>query len=382
MCAGCSIPRTCRRRGFTLVELLATIGVIFLIMGLAIVAFSSATRSAQSAADRAAVNGVKLAVEQFQSEFGFLPPLVRDMGVESVTDEPVFPFQRLPSDPIRYVPLVVSPGTDEGVADLRGQDEDTPERYSDYSIAFYLVGALAAEIDGVDGPGFVEVRDDGTFAPTQLYVDAQGNEVEGSARGPDRYASFYDLSRGGVELFVESPSETSLPVGVRAELRDRAGLPIRYYRWLPDGVPFATAVASDPDAYTDDDFGYAAWGAGSSISLSGPLAYYNVPALVLDAFGSPIEDRDGNGTIEAADYADGAYTFPVDLRQARYAVVAAGPNQLFGDEDPDLLSTDDTLRRRYAQRLQLSESRLASDADYRLEALALAREDNVVEVGS
>ena len=64
------------------------------------------------------------------------------------------------------------------------------------------------------------------------------------------------------------------------------------------------------------------------------------------------------------------------------AIVAAGPNRLFGDETPDDLANDDTLRRVYAERLELSEARLRSDAEYRVEALRLAREDNVVEVGS
>ncbi len=69
--------------------------------------------------------------------------------------------------------------------------------------------------------------------------------------------------------------------------------------------------------------------------------------------------------------------------------MAAGPNRLFGDElgadgsDTDsALASDDALRRRYAEQLGLSEARLQSDQDYRAEAIAAARADNIVEVGS
>lgn len=373
---------TTRRRtpsGFTLVELLATISVIFLIMGVAVVAYTAATRSARSAADRAAVNGLRLAVQQFKAEFGFVPPVVKDDGGPG-QQSPLFPFRRLPSDPIRYIPLVLSAGIEADAEVLRGNDPDRV-RYSDYSLAYYIVGGLQGAVDGVDGPGFVEVREDGTFAPLLGYTEADGTVVEAASRGPKRYDSFFDLSRGGVELFVQPAPSGRVPVSTRAELWDRRDIPIRYYRWIPDNVDYATAVAADPDAYTDTDLGYGYLGNGD-IQVTGLLAYFNVPSIVVDAIASPIDDRDGNGTIDAADFSNELYTLPTELRSATYAIVAAGPNRLFGDETPDDLANDDTLRRVYAERLELSEARLRSDAEYRVEALRLAREDNVVEGGS
>ncbi|MGP1273022.1 MAG: type II secretion system protein [Phycisphaerales bacterium] len=368
-----------RSAGFTLVELLATISVIFLIMGIAVVAYSAATRSARSAADRAAVNGLRLAVQQFKAEFGFVPPLVKDDGGPG-QNGPLFPFRRQATDPIRYIPLVFSPGVEADAAVLRGEDPDRV-RYSNYSLAYYIVGGLEGEVDGVDGPGFVEVRRDGTFAPTLAYTEIDGDEVAASGRGPKRYDSFFDLNRGGVELFIQPAASGRLPVSSRVELWDRRDVPIRYYRWSPDEVDLETAVLSDPDSYTDTDLGYGYLGEGD-LQVTGLLAYLNIPSIVIDAIASPIEDRDGNGTVDAADFSDALYSVPIELRSATFAIVSAGPNRLFGDETPDDLANDDSLRRIYAERLELSEARLRSDAAYRVEALREARADNVVEVGS
>ncbi|MEM8757971.1 MAG: type II secretion system protein [Planctomycetota bacterium] len=366
-----------RAHGFTLVELLATIAVIFLVMGIAVVAYSAATRSAQSAAERSAVSGLKLAVEQFEREFGFLPPLIADDGGDPANPQPpLAAFNRGTDGRVIYVPRLLSPGVPGDAEVLRGKDEDRA-RYSELSFAYYLIGGLSEEVDGVDGPGFVEVRPDGRFAPTQAYVDADGNAVQASARGPERFEPLFDLTRGGVELLVDPESDLDVPVVV--QLRNSGGQAFRYYRWLPDTDDYATEVAADPDMFTDEDFGYGYLG-DDSVTVSGLVAYFNVPSIVLDAI-API-DTDGNRSITAADTAADAYTLPLSLRNARYAIVSPGPNQLFGDETPDELAADDSLRRRYAERLGLSEARLASDADARVEALVEARADNIVEVGS
>ena len=361
------------RPGFTLVELLATISVIFLIMGIALVAYTSASRSARAAADRAAVNGLQLAVGQFKAEFGFVPPLVKDDGGANA-DAPLATVRG------RTVPLVYSLGSlDDGEA-LRGRD---PERlrYSILSLPYYILGALDGVIDGVDGLGFYEVRRDGTFAPSLEYetnpeLDPDGSAtVTPSSRSQRRYDAFFDVGRGGVELFIDTSTRLTGSGGVltrnripfRFELRDRAGVAIRYYRWAPDERPLEQVFREDGimdiSEYTDPlDAG----------GLEGEAGYYNTPPLVLDA----IVD-------------DSTPEFPPALRSATYAVMAAGPNQLFGDETDasmqstsDAIASDGALRRRYAEQLGLSEARLSSDPDYRDEAIELARADNIVEVGS
>ncbi len=370
---------SCRRfnprpsRAFTLVELLAVISVIFLIMGIAVVAYTSASRSARAAADRAAVNGLQLAVGQFKAEFGFVPPLVKDDGGLNAE----FPLATVRG---RTVPLVYSLGSIDDAQALRGRDPDRL-RYSVLSLPYYILGALDGTIDGVDGLGFYEVRRDGTFAPALAYEAREGDpagspdEDDLARRSQRRYEPFFDLSRGGVELFTDASTRFTGSNGVltrnripfRFELRDRAGVAIRYYRWAPDERPldrvFIEDNLTDIADYTDPE---------DSGGLEGEAGYYNIPPLVLEAF----------VTEDSPD-------FPPQLRSATYAIVAAGPNRLFGDElgadgsDTDsALASDDALRRRYAEQLGLSEARLQSDQDYRAEAIAAARADNIVEVGS
>jgi len=100
----------------------------------------------------------------------------------------------------------------------------------------------------------------------------------------------------------------------RFELRDRNGIAYRYYRWLPDEAQAGQTV-------TD---------------------LRNVPALL----GDPADD--------------------IALRDADYAIVAAGPNRVFGEEATE---TEAALR---------TELGRGGDID---ELERLGRDDNIVEVG-
>ncbi|MEL7484512.1 MAG: type II secretion system protein [Planctomycetota bacterium] len=378
-------------RAFTLVELLATISVIFVIMGIAVVAYTSAARTAREAADRSAVNGLQLAVGQFKDEFGFVPPLVKDDGGFSA-DLPLATVRG------RTVPLVYSLGSFEDGQALRGRDSDRL-RYSLLSLPYYIMGALDETVDGVDGPGFFEVRRDGTFAPVLAYEaragDTSPNPDDVAQRSQRRYEPFFDADRGGMELYLDGSGRFSGSNGVltrnripfRFELRDRGGVAIRYYRWERDERALDQVFRDDGiqsiEEYTDPE---------DSGGLEGEPGYYNIPFLVLNGLlDEPYEDENAiNQAISAAaGDPDVAFPFPAELRSATYAIVAAGPNRLFGDElgadGSDTLSalvSDDALRRRYAERLNLSEARLIDDPRYRIEAIELAREDNIVEVGS
>ncbi len=66
------------RRGFTLVEVLVTVMVVFLLVGLLIAGLSLAGQGSRRAAEEQGVSSLDLAVQQFRSDHGFLPPLVRD----------------------------------------------------------------------------------------------------------------------------------------------------------------------------------------------------------------------------------------------------------------------------------------------------------------
>ncbi|GAB5495497.1 MAG: hypothetical protein Phyf2KO_05770 [Phycisphaerales bacterium] len=357
--------RTTRNtRCFTIVELLVTILIIFVVMGVALVSYRAATKNAQSVADRALVNGLKISVQDFSREFGFVPPLVKDTGGEM--DTSIVVVDSLP------LPAVYSPVIGDDMDILRGVDDEYP-RYSLYSLPYYLIGALDAPVDGVDGPGFVEVRRAGNFAPVvapDTVPGRTGAPVEVARRGPKRYEPLFDTDRGGVELYIDTENKITLSGGsgtisrtrlvYRTELRDRSGVPIRYYRWYADDIDPAT-VQGGLNSYMDDAVDF-------DEQVSGLIAYLNVPRLVLEAYGNPLSSE---------------FEIPQDLRSATYAIVAAGPNKLFGDADEaDLLASDPDMQRQYAENLGLSVTRLASDAGYRDDAVEMAREDNIVEVGS
>lgn len=360
-----TIRTTRNSRCFTIAELLVTILIIFVVMGVALVSYQAATRNARSVADRALVNGLKISVQDFSREFGFVPPLVKDTGGEM--DTSIVVVDSLP------IPAVYSPVIPADMEILRGEDDEFP-RYSNYSLPYYLIGALDAPVDGVDGPGFVEVRRAGNFAPVvapDTVPGRTGAPVEIARRGPKRYEPLFDTDKGAVELFIDTENRITLSGGspgtlsrtriaYRTELRDRAGVAIRYYRWYADDIDPAS-VSGGISSYTDSAVDFEE-------QVTGLIAYLNVPRLVLEAYGNPLSSE---------------FEIPQDLRGASYAIVAAGPNKLFGDADEaELLASSSDMQRRYAENLGLSVTRLASDAGYREEAVEAAREDNIVEVGS
>lgn len=63
-----------RVRGFTLIELLVVIGILALLAGLLYGALSPAARRSQEKAARAMIERLRLALEQYASDFGDFPP--------------------------------------------------------------------------------------------------------------------------------------------------------------------------------------------------------------------------------------------------------------------------------------------------------------------
>jgi len=360
-----------RAGGFTLAEIIVSIFIIFLLMGIGLVSYRVAANQARIASDRALVNGLKIAVEDFKREFGFIPPLVKDNGNDGQGDS------LIQVDGL-ILPSVFSPVIAVDINALRGEQSARIPRYSTYSLAYYLIGALDSEVDGVDGPGFVEVRRAGNFAPVvdPKSIDAgDRGTLELARRGPKKYEPFFDTNRGGVELFLDvSKRLTIMPAPgqvsntrlyYRAEIRDRNSVPVRYYRWFADNID-PTTITGGISEYTDDAIDF-------QDSVKGLIAYLNIPKVVLYGYGDPLSPL---------------FEVPVELRDATYAIVAAGPNQLFGDdEEYDLLTGSipgpeaEAMKRKYAEYLGLSINRF-NDSSYAREAVETAREDNIIEVGS
>lgn len=365
-----------RAGGFTLAEIIVSIFIIFLLMGIGLVSYRVAANQARIASDRALVNGLKIAVEDFKREFGFIPPLVKDKGPINGRGFPIAPVEvRADSATSLIIPLVFSPAIAVDLDVLRGEIDDL-SRYSTYSLAYYLIGALDAEVDGVDGPGFVEVRRAGNFAPVvdPKSIDAgDRGTLELARRGPKKYEPFFDTNRGGVELYIDvanrmtimpAPGQVSnTRLYYRAEIRDRNSVPVRYYRWFADNID-PTTITGGISEYTDDAIDF-------QDSVKGLIAYLNIPKVVLYGYGDPLSPL---------------FEVPVELRDATYAIVAAGPNQLFGDDEEFELLTStgpeaEAMKRKYAEFLGLSINRF-SDSSYAREAVETAREDNIIEVGS
>ncbi|MCC6970437.1 MAG: hypothetical protein IT434_09465 [Phycisphaerales bacterium] len=312
-------------RGFTIVELLVSIGAIVLLMGLLIVGLQKGVFLAKSSADAQTVRAVKLAVDQFKMDFGFLPPLVKDVKhARWIEDHPLIEAEKRVAV---YLPQrTASGGFNNDWKDLRGDGVNGPidERFSNATLAYYLVGALDIPvhgkdqepknitIDGVLGPGFVAPFIDGSFKVPAAIKDTNQKPV--SKRTGRVFKPLVDTGKSGLRLFRELTDVT----GTKIELQDRNGVALRYYRWKQG----ERHQSSGPPKIKD-------------------LNDLNVPAVVGDPTNNPL------------------------LREAEFALVGAGPNKLFGDESVAVMA------------LELGMS--TSDSEERMRELA--REDNVVEVG-
>ncbi len=258
------------RPAFTLVEVIFSILLIAILISIAIVGIQAASRTAQAAADRQAAVALKVGVDSFKQEFGFLPPLVKG-AVPSGTEEPYNTTDRRINvyNPSDQSDLNFLRGR-SGAADGAPISDDAPFRFSIQSLPYYLGGVLDADADGVAGPGFRAPRRDGSFSKS------------GSS-----YQPFIDTSKKSLRAW--SSPDTTRPYVI--EFRDRNGVPIRFYRW-----------AKESDA---------------EFNRNG-LRTLNIPKV----FGDAASDTD--------DRASPADTIPA-LRDAEYAILAAGPNRVFGD---------------------------------------------------
>ncbi len=202
---------TRRPRAFTLIELLVSILIIGVLIGLLVVGMRQAFAAARKAATTQDVSALKVAVQTFKNDFGFLPPLVKDGYTGS-------PDQRGPlvvSDSWRTVPNVYSISDPIDLRYLRGESNNPRYRYSVYSLAYYIMGELDKEIDGLEGPGARKPKRNGSF-------DRLTNET---------YEALFDPKTGGVVFAAWLPGD--VPSTGRFELQDRNGVAYRYYRWQP-----------------------------------------------------------------------------------------------------------------------------------------------------
>ncbi len=294
--------------GFTLVEVIFVILLIAILLSITLVGIQAASRSAQGASDGQSVRALKVAVDSFKQEFGFLPPLVK--GAQP-------PFTEDPYDPGTKRINVYNPSDPTDRDFLRGRSGTTFSaegvyRYSLQSLPYFLAGSLDADADGVAGPGFRAPRRDGTYSTSG-----------------QTYPSYIDVSKRTLQIWQSPETDRQFVY----ELRDRNGLPIRFYRWLREPT------------------------------LTDGLGGLNIPKILGDSA------ADGSENASPADGDPG-------LRDAEYAIVAAGPNRAFGDiatgsGDDEGTESVDEVRKAIGASASKAEKAVVQEA----------RKDNIVEAG-
>jgi prepilin-type N-terminal cleavage/methylation domain-containing protein len=228
-----------RRAGFTLVELATAIVIIVVLLGLTGLAVSRGLLTARAAAERQTLTGLNAAITQFKADFGFLPPLIADERFSQPGP------CRLESG--SFIPWSVqsgvgaAPGADPDalarVVSAASWDTDQ-KRYSVYSLAYYLTGALDAPratdprdvIDGATGPKIRTPSPEGVFARSGKTHDALFDVTQ---TGRNRLAYVRSTPTGADQEYGVTPQASTDEERRRPTLVDRWGQPIRYYRWKP-----------------------------------------------------------------------------------------------------------------------------------------------------
>lgn len=331
-------------RGFTLLEMLMAVLVIGIVMALLIGGALAVTRAAKGAANQAGVTNVKTGLLQFEQEFGFTPPLVKERAVPAV--QPVMP----PTPQRRIAVYDVTVQADQVALRIptvppTATNPMLDNRYSELSLAYYLAGGLdsprltnaanSPPIDGVAGPGLYKPNRDGSFnIPADVKRGGQGAVGTASNRRGSAYEPFVNLSKS-VKLFGDT-ADTQL-----VYLRDGNDANIRYYRWLPGREVPA--------------------GSGNFVTLL--AADFNVPPMVARDYSLPqfafFKRKPARDLLTNA-----------SVKGATWGIVAAGANGVFGDE----VSIEDLATR-------LGVRGAGGSPQREQEIRAIAEEDNIVEVG-
>jgi type II secretory pathway pseudopilin PulG len=325
-------PRA-RHAAFTIVEVLFSILIIGILLALLIGGVSLTTRVARSTADRQAVSTIRTAIAQFEKEAGFIPPLVRDLAQPPLRGW-TEPGATAGSRRVAVYALQVPAQSQLLRASNPLPPTDNPlfdNRFSESSLAFYLVGALeqplqganGIPIDGVPGPGFYKPRLDGTF---EIPADVRNGAAAGSQRIGTIIRPLVDVGRTSPKLATSSVDVDAV------QLVDNNNVAFRYYRWLPG--------REQP--------------AGSGNFIVETLADLNIPVMVA---------RDPAAYPQLVDRPERDITKNAQLRDATFAIVSAGANKVFGDEQFDVL-----------------QAALGSGTETELRREA--ESDNAVEVGS
>ena len=353
------------RRGFTIIELLTVVGIIVVLVGLLVVAVSSASKVAQAASTRSMMGAVSRALTQFKTDMGYLPPVLgfpttgatqtgrgylRDLVLPPIltvgpTPSQVTQIQNYYSMTSMVEYLIGPGGRDEDGYGAIGIPANTTQGFKELP----PVGIRSPLKDGVwgaylnPGPGNQTL---GNFSRRNLPLNAVANistvaNVSGRVLGP--YLELKDGSLLGA--IVGTDSVTGQPIVARAGdnnwnqdapkvLLDYYGQPIRFYR--------KGYVNGDPKR-----IGGKRVGEGTATDVGWDLSDIFVLRPQRFDLDTGIEDVPENRLVADG---NGDNSTTRSLRMADFALFSSGPDQ----------RADFTVRR---------------DA-------TLFNEDNIVEVGN
>lgn len=365
--------------GFTLIEVLVSIGVIGVLIGILIVAGTAVVRGARATADRAAAGAIATGIEAFKLEFGDDPLLVHDGDVMSVP-RPVRPRTSMvwgaspvddASTPWRPAVYGAGDGFYRGLNGVLGDGSgvtsrgQADQRYSKFTLSYYVSGLLGSAVDGVEGPGMAPVERDGSFRGVTTEVGAR----RGTTAARTRFEPFYEPDAGGTPVVREyrdavEARENGLSAlnGLTGNgelfhtvLVDRNGRAFRFYRWAQgrsDGAAVTGVLDLNiPEVLLDPVLLHEAYGGsvgGADVALSGAGF-----AAARSGFNVMIDPAGGDA----------------ELKGATWAVVGAGPDGVFGTEAIDDL------------RLGLRGRAATGTPGADREARRQARQDNAVVTG-
>ncbi len=374
--------RPATRTGFTLIELLVVLAVILVIAGLLLAGLARSVGKARASVGERAVGALVTGVDQFKAEFGFLPPLIHDgqamasdgyapEGLPAVGSQAGWPVVRrsvggLSVDQLavwsesdgtinsynsygNFIRRRVGPGTDAvrlpaGTAwNIASAWED--RRYSKFSLPYYLSGIGGRAVDGVEGPGMSRPLFNGQFEGVLLRAARVGTPR-------DRYEPVIDTNRQSLRLVTgyqhradyaehnaTMPAADTVPDS-HAAFVDPWGRAFRYYRWEPGRLVNGRLVVQN------------------SLDLNIP------PVLINPEVYARVRNADGSADARDIDLTAGS----VELRSARYAIVSAGPNGLFGTESIEHIA-------------QVLGQAATTEADI-IRLRKMAWEDNIVGLGN
>lgn len=366
------------RLGFTFIELLVSIAVIGLLIGILAVAVGGARRSAEAAIDRQFVAGLAAGIASFENEMRFVPPLVKDNSEDKYSDgwdDGVFRSSGLRSsgriqedfvtdgsDPNSETPLLeldiddrpanfgdlfavnvfnfstalsnseANNGDREylrgvGIDLLPGDFGSGDYRFSEYSLAYYLLGILPRQFD-LGEVGMRQPSKSGRFSESARLIPP-----------------YFDIGNDADRL-VRVNEKTG-----RYELTAPSGKAVRYYRWLHGD---ADPVAANVPNYFDDDFDDF-----KTYTIVSSINDLNVPLMA--ARGARLNStRDGYDRMSAAS------------RSASWAIVTTGPDGFFGDVGTEPISE---------LLAQENQDPTLNDLEAREDMWSAFSEDNIVEVG-